>query len=82
MTFTINRQSYTRNDVESIQILHYNALTTEYLVSNSRITPSDMLAQQTAEVTIYFVGNDEESPKDDTDRIRLYSKLNSVKGFN
>jgi hypothetical protein len=82
VTFTINRQSYTRTDIKSIQILHYNALKTEYLISNSSVTPNDVLPQQTAEVTIFFTQNGEETSKDDTDRITLYSKLNGVKALN
>ncbi len=82
MTFTINRQSYTRSDIKSIQILHYNALKIEYLVSDLSITLNDMLPQQTAEVTIFFTQKGEETLKDDIDRIRLYSKLNDVEALN
>jgi hypothetical protein len=82
VTFMMDRQSYTRSDIKSIQILQYKALKTEYLVSDSSIAPNDMLPQQTAEVTIIFAQNGEETSKDDTDRIRLYSKLNGVEALN
>lgn len=77
VTFTTNRQSYSRSAIKDIQILHYGALNTEDLFRYSSVTPNDMIPQNTAEVLIFFGQKDEKTSKDDIDRIRVYMKYST-----
>ncbi|KAK6543480.1 hypothetical protein TWF694_000226 [Orbilia ellipsospora] len=54
VTFTINRQSYTREGVENIQLLHYKSSKKEYLPIDQTIYPNDLTPLNTAELIISF----------------------------
>ncbi|KAK6534828.1 hypothetical protein TWF281_006128 [Arthrobotrys megalospora] len=54
VTFTINRQSYTRAGVESIQLLHYKASNREYLPTDYAVYPKDLSPLNSAELVIFY----------------------------
>ncbi|EPS45885.1 hypothetical protein H072_232 [Dactylellina haptotyla CBS 200.50] len=54
VTFTINRQSYSRTGIEAIQLLHYKTLNKEYRTVDFAIYPKDLLPLNTAELVISY----------------------------
>jgi hypothetical protein len=71
VTFTINRQSYTRRNIEDVQLLHYRTLKTEHLLGDFDLAHL-MKAQDTAELLIFFSRDEQEVSKDDPDRLRIH----------
>ncbi|KAK4031596.1 hypothetical protein C8A01DRAFT_21213 [Parachaetomium inaequale] len=70
VTLTMNGQSYTRRSIEAVQLLHYNAINQDDLLSQTLVHPADIQPSDSAELAIFYGKDDAISPApSDLDRM-------------
>ncbi|KAK4145156.1 uncharacterized protein C8A04DRAFT_27161 [Dichotomopilus funicola] len=78
VTLTMNKQSYTRNSVETIQLLHYETLKQDDLTSQIVQVPADNSPEASAELVVFY-GSDPDAaaifPSQDVDVDRMIVKI-------
>lgn len=54
MTFTANGQLYTRNSIESIQLLHYRSLDSARILSGQAMPQTALSCLDSSEVVVFY----------------------------
>jgi len=78
VTFTINQQSYTRDSVDIVQILHYKDINGRSLLSNSALSSWSLSSRSSAEIVIFYHMINPESVDQDVDKIILHCMFTCV----
>jgi hypothetical protein len=71
VTFTMGRQSYTRDSVDAVQLLHYKTVDSESMTSVSVTNPESLVSMESADLVIFYAT----SARNDVTRTILHCEL-------
>lgn len=72
VTFSTDRHSYSRNSVESIQLLHYKTLDGGYMLTDTSLPKHALSCLSSSEIVIFYAPQEPRTEAEDIDRTILH----------
>lgn len=72
VTFSTGRHSYSRSSIESIQLLHYRSLDSDYLLTDMALPKHALSCLSSSEIVIFYAPQELRTEAEDVDRTILH----------